>query len=181
MATTINNEFENRWNDFLASFKGSMVSSSRRQEITLPIAKSLLQEAAMSWSQDYNLNGAWLRKLMRDYPKKGNMVREILLEDMTVEMPPEKSDNTNAIRYGIPVGTGLASLAAASLLSAGTATVIGSAVAGAAIGYVFSKSKIDDMKEKKVLGTVDDYGSQLEKYRNSIVSILMAEDTPTMT
>ena len=135
----------------------------------------------MCWDQDYNLNGAWLRKLMRDYPRKGNMVREILLEDMTVEMPYEKSDNTNAVRYCIPVGAGLACLAAASLLSVGTATVIGSAVAGAAIGYVFSKGKIADMKQKKILDIVDDYVSQLEKYKNSIVSILMAEDTAAMT
>lgn len=178
MTTTINKEFENRWNDFITTYKGSMIASVKNQEMTLAVAKALLLEAAMRWESDYDLCGKWLNKLVNDYPQKGKLVKEILLEDMMVEKPSERTDNTNAVRYGIPVGTGLAGIVAATLLSTGTATVVGAAVVGTALGFVISNGKVADMKEKRILGIIDDYVRQLEKYKNSIVSILMAEDTP---
>ena len=60
--------FEQLWEQFIATFKGSLITEARKQHVNLTLAKILLKDAAESWTADYGVNGVWLKHLKQDEP-----------------------------------------------------------------------------------------------------------------
>ena len=42
--------FEQLWEQFIATFKGSLITEARKQHVNLTLAKILLKDAAKSWA-----------------------------------------------------------------------------------------------------------------------------------
>lgn len=175
MEVTITQRFEELWNNFVTSFKGSLLGESRKQTLTYPLAKLLLQDAILTWNEDYSINGAWLRQLTKDEPKKAAIVKEILNDDMHLTETDVKQSDDTLVRYGIPIGSGIAGLAISNALSASALVQAASTIGPMAIAIALCHSHIKSKKATTVSLMVDDYVEQLDKYKQAIIATLMAE------
>lgn len=165
--------FENYWKEFIQSFEGALINESKRQTLTYPLIKLILSEASTSWNDDTTQRGRWLLKFETESPEKGKAIEEILTSDMTVT-EVKISSNGNVIRVAGPFGVGVAGYAVASMLGASTIGSIAAAVIPGVISIPIFNSRAETVKHDAVLRLIDAYVSQLNKYHDSVVSILLA-------
>ena len=168
--------FEQLWEQFIATFKGSLITEARKQHVNLTLAKILLKDATEPWTADYGVNGVWLKHLKQDEPKKGELVEEILTHDLTlqdVKIAPPKPNN--ALKVAVPIGAGVAGLAVAKALSLGTVATATAVAVPAALALPIVNSRMETAAAKRKQHIIDAYVQQLDKYKESIKSILLAE------
>ena len=168
--------FEQLWEQFIATFKGSLITEARKQHVNLTLAKILLKDAAESWTADYGVNGVWLKHLKQDEPKKGELVEEILTHDLTlqdVKIAPPKPNN--ALKVAAPIGAGVAGLAVAKALSLGTVATATAVAVPAALALPIVNARMETAAAKRKQRIIDAYVQQIDKYKESIKSILLAE------
>ena len=176
MGTIEINKFEKVWENFLNSFRGSLITQSRKQSLSYPLVKLLFQEASLTWTSGYGINCTWLDQLMNEYPEKGMIVKEILTKDMgIVELPVASYDNNNTIKLMASVGTGAIGYVISSFMGLGMVGVAASTILPAAIAIPIAQSQLSNAKSRNVNKTIDLYINQLEKYKNSIESVLLAD------
>ena len=163
--------FEQLWEQFIATFKGSLITEARKQHVNLTLAKILLKDAAETWTADYGVTGVWLQQ-----PKKGELVEEILTHDLTlqdVKIAPPKPNN--ALKVAAPIGAGVAGLAVAKALSLGTVATATAGAVPAALALPIVNARMETAAAKRKQRIIDAYVQQLDKYKESIKSILLAE------
>lgn len=165
--------FQELWNDFILSFKGILITESRKQDISFTFVKLSLSDVISTWFSEYTINGRWLYGLIQDEPDKGLLVKEILQKD--INLVEIKHNNIhNSVKYLIPIGAGavgygVAQAAHLNLWGTLCASLIPMAIAYPMTARIFS-NKREQVQEK----VINDYISQLEKYKESIMSVLLA-------
>ena len=172
MNTTEKDKFESLWANFIALVKGKLISTAAKQKLSYPLAKLILTEAALSWSSDYELNGKWLDNLKKTSPEKAALVSDVLLNDMSfteMETTGELSPYYNLIIPAIGAGAGYAVSAYLgwSRIYQAVSTIAPAVMLYPAVN-MWRKTKNETSKER----TIEGYIQQLDKYKNSIVSIL---------
>lgn len=171
---TITSKFQELWRDFISSFKGNLITESRKQAIQFPMVKMALSEAVSTWTSEYTINGRWLYKLIQEYPEKGSLVKEIITKDIVLEEIKSKGTNSDSLKYIIPLGAGAVGYGIAhwaELATIGTASAI---LAPMAIAYPIAKKYISNQNVKAQDNLIDGYVNQLNKYKESILSTLLA-------
>lgn len=168
-------KFQELWKDFIDSFKGNLITESRNQEITFAIAKMALREAVSTWTSEYTINGRWLYKLLKSEPAKGELVKEILTKDIRLSEVGGAGSKSDSMKYFIPlaagaIGYGIAHLAKFATVGTACATLVPMAVA-----YPVTVKYLSDRKDKYTESMINAYVGQLNKYRESIMSALLAQ------
>lgn len=169
------NKFEKVWENFLNLFRGAMIKESRKQSLSYPLAKLLLRDALLTWTSGYGLNSSWLEHLISEFPDKGELVKEIITKDIKLVELPISSNHENTIKTLVPICVGGVGYTVSSLMGLGMFGVATSTILPAAIAIPLTKSQISNAKGKNIEKTIEQYVIQLEKYKKSIESVLLAE------
>lgn len=163
--------FERLWDKFYVALKGRIMKKAKNQELTYPLMKLILTDAKSDWETEYEECGRWLRKYMEENPAKGRIVCDILT-DMTFREVEKKPDSLGMAGLVAPLAGAALGFGISSLFGAGIVIKIVSAVVPA--GLIFGTTKVIEpkMKDRSMQGLVEGYLSQLEKYKNSVLSVL---------
>ena len=172
MNTTEKEKFESLWSDFVALVKGKLITTSAKQKLTTPLANLILADAASSWGSEYELNGKWLSKLKETDPQKAELVQQVLLNDLKFTEIETKGALPDYYNYVIPAVGACAGLALSMSLGCSKivqaiATLVPAALLYPAVTNYRSQA-IASNTEKDIAG----YLQQLDKYKNSVISIL---------
>lgn len=172
MNGTYRDSFEKQWEKFLTSLKGKILKESSKQQLTYPLLNLLLRDARLCWESDYDENGRWLKKYKEENPEKGELIYNILLEDMVfTEIKPAKG-NSEIMNYALPVVGAVAGFGISSLLHANAIIKAVSTIAPAALLYTTTKSVGTNKKDNSTKQLIDAYIAQLDKFKVSIISII---------
>lgn len=168
-------KFQELWNDFVASFKGILITESKKQNLTFPIAKLALSNAVSTWSSEYTINGRWLYELLRDEPEKGKLVKEILTKDISLtEVTPEGSPANN-LKYIIPVGAGALGYGVARIAELATIGTLCSTLIPMVVAYPLTATYLSNRKSREQERIIGNYVMQLNKYKEAVISALLAQ------
>lgn len=168
-------KFQELWNDFISSFKGSLITEANKQELSLGLVKIILSDAVSTWSSEYTINGRWLYKLMQDEPEKGKLVKEIITKDISLSEVKPESTNPENLKYIIPIGAGAIGYGAAYMAGLATVGTACSTLIPMAVAYPLAKTHISNKKSKEKERMINSYVDQLNKYKEAVISALMAE------
>ena len=83
MENTEKEKFETLWVDFCTLVKGKMITAAQKQTLSSPLAKLILTDAAGVWSDEYSMYGRWLQQLSQTDSAKADLIKGILLKDMS--------------------------------------------------------------------------------------------------
>ena len=174
MSRTYYEQFENLWEIFISKFKGSLTVDFKNQKISYPLLKIALNDAKSSWESRYDEAGVWMANLMEEHPEKGNLVRKILTEDMKFTEFPEKKPLPPYIGSAAGLAGGAAGYFIAQIFTnnwilKGVASAVPFAMIVGAVKVMEKKSA--SACEQKM---INDYIAQLDKYKNSVCSVLQS-------
>lgn len=169
------NKFKELWKDFVTGFKGNLITESKRQPITLVLARLALADALLSWTSEYTINGRWLNNLIKEEPEKGELVKEILTKDVTLTEVAVPGKKPAALGYAVPLGAGAVGYAAAHYAALGTVGTVCATAIPAIVAYPLMKSYLDKSNQAETTGVIDGYVRQLDKYREAVLSALLAQ------
>ena len=172
MNTTEKEKFESLWADFIALVKGKLISTAAKQKLSAPLANLILSDAASSWSSEYDINGKWLSSLKELDPKKAELVREILLNDMCFTGMDIKGELPTYYNYVIPAVGAFAGCAISMYLGYGKLVQAASTIIPAVLLYPAVTTFRNRMNESNTDKCIDGYIAQLEKYKHSVISVL---------
>lgn len=172
MNTTEKEKFESLWTDFIALVKGKLISTAAKQKLSTPLANLILSDAASSWNSDYEINGRWLSGLKRVDSKKAELVGEILLNDMRFTGMNTKRELPNYYNYIIPTVGACTGCAISMYLDYGKLVQAASTIIPAVLLYPAVTAFRNRMNETNKDKCIEDYIAQLEKYKNSVISVL---------
>lgn len=172
MNTTEKEKFESLWINFIALVKGKLISTIAKQRLSTPLANLVLSDAALSWNSEYEINGKWLSNLKEVAPKKAELVREILLNDMRFIEIDTKGELPTYYNYVIPAMGACAGCAISMYLGHGKLVQAASTVIPAVLLYPAVTMFRNRMNEINMDKCVEDYIAQLEKYKISVISVL---------
>ena len=172
MQNTDKERFESLWGDFCSLVKGKLLTTAQKQTISAPLANLILSEAASSWLSEYEINGRWLMKYRLKDEAKANLVQEVLTLDMKFAEVCLKSELPDYYNYLIPViGAGLGYVTG-NLLALGKVAQVVSVVAPAVLLYPAVKMYRRNQAMANVEINVNLYMNQLNKFKDSVISIL---------
>lgn len=163
--------FERLWDSFIAKLKGQMINKSKQNTLSYSYVKLLLENQVYSWNSEYEEAGRWLMSYTEEYPRSGERIRDILLNDMSfTEIKPAKK--SSVLNYAIPIVGAAAGLGISSVFNAGIIVKIISTVVPGVVLYPVTKSFSGYMNEYQDQRMIDEYIGQLNKYKISIISVL---------
>lgn len=171
---TLTTKFQELWQDFISSFKGKLITESHKYTIRFPMVKMALSEAVSTWTSEYTINGRWLYKLIQEYPEKGCLVKEIITKDIVLEEIKSKGTNSDSLKYIVPLGAGAVGYGIAHWAELATIGTACATLAPMAIAYPIVKIFISNQNEKAQDNLINGYVNQLNKYKESILSTLLA-------
>lgn len=172
MNTTEKEKFESLWADFITLFKGKLIEVSNKQTLSASLARLILADAASTWSSDYEINGRWLQKFTQEEPRKAELIREIIEKDMTLQEIDKKSELPMYCDIILPFATAGIGFAVSYYLGYGKLAQACSALIPGALMYPAIKKFRNTQIKNNKQNAIDQYISQLDKYYNSIISIL---------
>lgn len=163
--------FERLWENFISKIKGKLINASMQKKLTFSYVKLILDNEIYAWDSDYDEEGRWLRQYTDENPRCGQLIKEILFNDMsfTEIEPPKKADG---LKYAVPIVGAAAGLGIASIFNANLIVKAISTVAPAAILFPTTKTVLSYFSDSNSQAMIDSYISQLDKYKNSIISII---------
>lgn len=172
MNTTEKEKFESLWADFIALVKGKLISTAAKQKLSTPLANLILSDAASSWNSEYEINGKWLSNFKGVDSKRAELVGDILLNDMRFTEIETKGELPTYYNYVIPAVGAFAGCAISMYLGYGKLVQAASTIIPAVLLYPAVTTFRNRMNEINKDKCVEDYIAQLEKYKNSVISVL---------
>lgn len=172
MENTEKEKFEAFWNDFATLVRGKLIATAKKQSLSTPLARLVLSDAVGSWEEEYSLYGRWLQQLSQNDTEKANLIKEILLKDMTFADVDTKKVLPDYCNYLIPGLGACAGYALGRCFDFGKIGQIASVIIPAILLYPAVKMFRNNQAEVAIEKTVNAYMEQLEKYKNSVLSVL---------
>lgn len=172
MNTTEKEKFESLWTDFIALVKGKLISTAAKQKLSTPLANLILSDAASSWNSDYEINGKWLSNLKDTDPKKAELVCDVLISDMHFVGMDIKEELPTYYNYVIPAVGAFAGCAISMYMGYGKLVQAASTIIPAVLLYPAVTTFRNRMNEINKDNCIEGYIAQLEKYKNSVLSVL---------
>lgn len=171
MTDTHKDRFEKLWDDFRTLVKGKLLSTAGKQTLTMPLANLVLSDAASTWTTQYEVGGRWLMKLTEEDAAKAGLVSDVLADmkftEVTTGQPLPAFCNYAIPLVGAGVGLGVAELMGLGRVAQITSVALPAILLVPAVNS-FRKYQTEKLREK----AVSQYVEQLDKYKNSIISIL---------
>lgn len=172
MNTTEKEKFESLWTDFIILVKGKLISTASKQKLSTPLANLILSDAASSWNSEYEINGRWLNDLKKNDSPKAELVGDILLNDMHFDEIETKRELPAYFNFVIPVFGACTGCAVSMYLGYGKLVQAASAIIPAVLLYPAVNTYRNRTNETNKDKYIENYITQLEKYKNSVVSVL---------
>ena len=172
MNTTEKEKFESLWTDFIALVKGKLISTAAKQKLSTPLANLILSDAASSWNSVYEINGKWLSDFKEIDSKKAELVGDILLNDMRFAEMDIKGELPAYYNYVIPAAGACAGCAISMYMGYGKIVQAASTIIPAVLLYPAVIAFRIRMNEINIDKCIEGYIAQLEKYKNSVISVL---------
>lgn len=172
MGNTEKEKFETLWSDFSTLVKGKLLTTAQKQTLSTPLAKLILSDATGSWDDEYTMYGRWLHQLSQTDSAKAELVKDVLLKDMSFTEVGQASVLPGYYNYLIPSVSACAGYALSRFLGLGLLADAALTILPAAISYPAVKQFRKSQAEAAIDKTVTTYMKQLEKYKNSVLSIL---------
>lgn len=169
-------QFEKLWDGFVTSFKGDLIGQSRKQTLTYPLVKLIFSDKVLTLTSEYGSFGRWLDEVIRIQPRKGKLIKELLIKDMVLTEEKLNNEISSGLKYAAVGGAGTFGFIAAKSMALGIISTAVLTLAPMAIAYPVATSYISTRKEKSIYTLIDAYITQLDKYKNSISSVLLAEE-----
>lgn len=172
MNITEKEKFESLWADFITLVEGKLISAAAKQKLSTPLANLILSDAASSWNSDYEINGRWLSSLKEINPSKAELVVEVLLKNMHFDEMDTKGEIPAYIIYVIPTVGACVGCAVSMYLGCGKIVQAVSTILPPALLYpavITFRNRINEIRKDKC---IEGYIAQLEKYKNSVMSVL---------
>lgn len=167
-------KFLSNWNDFITVLRGKLISTSRKQQLTYPLAKLILTDAALAWSSEYEVAGRWLNAYCAANPEKGQLVKQVLTTDMVFTEEQPQGELPAALTYVVPATGAVAGFAISRFCFTTSIWVQAAAtLLPAALLYPAAKQMVEGRREQGKDRLINAYIDQLTKYRQSVESILM--------
>lgn len=176
MQETYYEEFEKYWKKFATQLQGQIMTQAQKGVLIHSALNLILADCVGFWDSKYSEGGRWIDKYETEYPKNAEMIRDILLRDMKFTDEGKESFDHKVLKYIVPVGTAavgfaISGFSKASMFARAVWTVV-PAAAAYPIATNIVNMKADDAKEKLIQAYMD----QLDKYKQSIESILKNSD-----
>lgn len=164
--------FLQNWTNFLSELRGKLLTTSKTQELSLPLANLVLSELSGYWFSSYDVKGVWFTEYCNTHINEGQCIMNILTNDLKFVTKEESPVMSNGTKYllslvGAALGFGVSSLFGVSRVIKVTATIIPMLAAFPLLNTYQEKQKI--VNQKKV---IDSYIDQLKKFETSICSII---------
>lgn len=172
MNTIEKEKFQSLWADFIALLKGKLIGASNKQTLSVNLARLILTDAASSWFSEYEINGKWLQGYTQKEPQKAELIRQILEEDMTFQENEGKKELPMYCDFLIPLATAGIGFAVSYYLGYGRLIQACSTLIPGVLTYPAVKRVRNSQIESNKQVAIDLYVAQLDKYYNSIISIL---------
>ncbi|RGN40159.1 hypothetical protein [Bacteroides oleiciplenus] len=169
-------QFEKLWDGFVTSFKGDLIGQSRKQTLTYPLVKLIFSDKVLTLTSEYGSFGRWLDEVIRNQPRKGKLIKELLTKDMVLTEERLNNEISSGMKYVAVGGAGALGFIAAKGMALGMLSTAVLTLAPMAIVYPVATSYISTHKEKNIYTLIDAYITQLDKYKKSISSVLLAEE-----
>lgn len=172
MENTEKEKFETLWSDFNTLVKGKLLTTAQKQKLSTPLAKLILTDAAGSWNDEYSVYGRWLHQLSQTNSAKSELVREILLNDMSFTEIDTQCELPTYYNYVIPAAGACLGCVISMYLDYSKLVQAASTIIPAVLLYpavtTFRKRMNETNKDK----CIEEYIVQLEKYKKSVISVL---------
>ena len=172
MINTEKEKFETLWSDFCTLVKGKLLTTAQKQTLSTPLATLILTDAAGSWNDEYSMYGRWLHQLSQTDVAKAELIKEVLLKDMNFAEVEQSSVLPAYYNYLVPSISACAGYAVSRFLGLGLLGDTALAILPAVISYPAVKQYRKNQANVAVGKTIASYMEQLEKYKNSVLSIL---------
>lgn len=166
-------DFEKNWDKFIARLQGQLITQAKKGVFAPASSNLILADSIGFWDSRHSEGGRWLGKFEEESPQKAEMIRNILLNDMKFAENSAEGSRQEYLRYIIPVGSAAAGFAISKIAGANAIVQAVCTIAPAAVAYPVASNVLhaaDDNRKKEM---IQDYLSQLDKYRVSIESILL--------
>lgn len=173
MNTTEKEKFESLWSDFIALVKGKLINTIAKQKLSTTLANLILSDAASSWNSEYEINGKWLINLKEVDVKKAELVRNILLNDMHFTEIDKQRELPSYYNYVIPAAGACLGCAISMYLDYSKLVQAASTIIPAVLLYpavIMFRNRMNETNKDKC---IEEYIAQLEKYKNSVISVLI--------
>lgn len=172
MGNTEKEKFETLWSDFSTLVEGKLLTTAQKQTLSTPLAKLILTDAAGSWDDEYSMYGRWLHQLSQTDAAKAELVKDVLLKDMNFAEVEQVSILPDYYNYLIPSISACAGYAVSRFLGLGLLADTALVILPAVMSYPAVKQYRKNQTNVVIDKTIASYMEQLEKYKNSVLSIL---------
>lgn len=169
---TFRNQFEELWEDYISSFKGSLISQISNQPMSYHLAKRTLEEVTLSWLSEFDRRGRWLMRLEKEFPDKGAVVKDIFRNDISIKEIASSDSHVPASMYLVPAGLAAAGYFAAKLLAYNPIKTASLVLIPALISIPILNSHLKNKQKDKDDVIIDSYVTQLTKYKSAILEEL---------
>lgn len=171
--------FEKYWKQFLTRVKGKMMHYAQKQELTYSLLQLILKDASYSWNSNVEGNGRWLIQYSMQNPQGGELIRRILLDDMSFTEISKEKENWEMLVHAAPVAGAAAGYGVSSVLGAGPIVKAVFTIAPALLLYPTARGFGESVRDKSTEEYIEKYLFQLDKYKKSVISVL--QDTMRTT
>lgn len=166
------NDFKKNWDKFIARLQGQLLMQAKKGVFTPASFNLILADCVGFWDSRHSEGGRWLDGFEKEYPKKAEMVRNILLNDMKFEGNFSEKSKQEYLKYVIPAGSAAAGFALSKIAGANTVLQAVCTIAPAVVAYPVANNVLQTAGDNRKKEMIQDYLSQLDKYKASIESIL---------
>ena len=170
-------KFETLWGDFVTLIKGKLITISDKQILSTSVANLVLSEAVESWAIKSELNGHWLMKLEEKYPNKVKLIKEILFQDIKFNNVKTIKVLPNYSKTIVPAMGAVIGFVVGKYFELGITTLVCSTIVPVLILYPTVAMLQKKQIIQKIESQIEGYIGQLNKYKDSILSILEIEDS----
>lgn len=173
MGNAYYDDFEKNWDKFIARMHGQLIKQARDGVFTLASSNLILADCSGFWDSRHSEGGRWLEKFEKEYPQKAEIIRNILLHDMRFAENSVGDSGQEYLKYIVLVGSAATGFAISKIVGANAIVQAVCTIASAVVAYPVVNNVIhavDDSRKKKM---IQDYLSQLDKYRISIESTIL--------
>lgn len=164
--------FQKCWEKFKNQVQGQMMMQAKKDMFTFASLNLILKSSVDFWDSRYSEGGRWLDGLEKEHPEQAGLIRNILLNDMKFTEASTEESKGGVLKYVVPAGTAVAGFAMSKAAGFNKTIQALCTVAPAVASYPITNNIMNTMEDNRKMEKIQAYIGQLDKYKQSIESIL---------
>lgn len=165
-------QFNKLWNDFMVKLNGQILKRSADGMPSIKQMNMILEDCALDWVTGETICGRWFLEYETENPNQGQLIRQILLEDMRFQECEAQPELPSAAHIVVPAVGAVAGLALSRVLHAGAVMQAASAIVPAVALSPAMKYVDTQLSSKNTQKQTKEYLLQMDVYYRSIISVL---------